>query len=279
MGCKCTTEEHGSEIISLDVNMAYNHSIPNGRPISNPKESNKALYEENYFNTNSKFGSVVINEDLAATAKSRSDIDRKILCEAIFKEINFARTKPIEYSKKIKNLKKSIYIDNNQYYFKINESSSFKLKIGPEAFDNCISFLKSQSPLKPFILCDDIKFDDFTYFSSQNRNSEVGTDTLLHECTSFQFLSDVIEKKIEQSKENYEIINFHYDKTTFSPELSVLSQIVDDTSSNYQRRMNIFNTKTDSVGINCIKINTHPSLYCIYLVFARSLSSNLDIIP
>ena len=108
MGCKCTTEEHGSEIISLDVNMAYNHSIPNGRPISNPKESNKALYEENYFNTNSKFGSVVINEDLAATAKSRSDIDRKILCEAIFKEINFARTKPIEYSKKIKNLKKNI---------------------------------------------------------------------------------------------------------------------------------------------------------------------------
>ena len=140
-------------------------------------------------------------------------------------------------------------------------------------------YLHAHSEITNWVVIDDIKFDDFTYFSSQNRNSEVGTDTLLHECTSFQFLSDVIEKKIEQCKENYEIINFHYDKTTFSPELSVLSQIVDDTSSNYQRRMNIFNTKTDSVGINCIKINTHPSLYCIYLVFARSLNSNLDIIP
>ena len=36
--------------------------------------------------------------------------------------------------------------------------------------------------------------------NQQNRNSEVGTDTLLHECTSFKFLSDVIEKKIEHIK-------------------------------------------------------------------------------
>lgn len=271
MGCKCSNDEHNSEVLSLDVNMAYNKTIPNGKCIEHLPIENKSLFEENNFGTSSKFGSANNNEDSATTAKSKNDLDRRILSEAIFKEINSARTNPREYIKKVKSYKSKIYNENNQYYFKISENSSIKLRSGQEAFDNCISFLDKQEPLKPLNLVDCVKLDDFSYFSN---NSNIATnDSLIDECTSLNFLSTVIENKIQEIKDKYEMINFHYDKNIFSPELSVISQIVDDTSSNYERRKNIFNSETDTIGINSIKINLRPSLYCIYLVFAKKIGS------
>lgn len=271
MGCKCTNEERNSEVLSLDVNMAYNKAIPNGKCIEHFHNENKSLFEENNFGTTSKFNSANNNEDSATTAKSQNDLDRRILCEAIFKEINSARVNPKEYIKKVKNYKTKIYNENNQFYFKISENSSIKLRSGQEAFDNCISFLERQEPLKPLNFVDCVKLDDFSYFIN---NTNIGTnDSLLEECTSLNFLSTAIENKIQEIKDKYEMINFHYDKNIFSPELSVISQIVDDTSSNYQRRKNIFSSETDTIGINSIKINLRPSLYCIYLVFAKKIES------
>ena len=164
MGCKCTNEERNSEVLSLDVNMAYNKAIPNGKCIEHFPNENKSLFEENNFGTTSKFNSANNNEDSATTAKSQNDLDRRILCEAIFKEINSARVNPKEYIKKVKKYKTKIYNENNQFYFKISENSSIKLRSGQEAFDNCISFLERQEPLKPLNFVDCVKLDDFSYF-------------------------------------------------------------------------------------------------------------------
>ena len=186
MGCKCTNEERNSEVLSLDVNMAYNKAIPNGKCIEHFPNENKSLFEENNFVTTSKFNSANNNEDSATTAKSQNDLDRRILCEAIFKEINSARVNPKEYIKKVKNYKTKIYNENNQFYFKISENSSIKLRSGQEAFDNCISFLERQEPLKPLNFVDCVKLDDFSYFI---HNTNIGTnDSLLEECTSLNFL-------------------------------------------------------------------------------------------
>ena len=267
MGCKCSSEEHSSEVLSLHDKMV--NTMPAEQSPEKANKFSRKLFEENAFTTPIKAHSVLNNEDTASTAKSQTDLDKRILCEAIFKEINTIRSNPKEYIKKVKQYKTRVYTVKDQTYFKISESSSIKLRSGTKAFDSCISFLRKQEPLEPLQFSDYVKLDDFSYFANSTLSN---SDNLMTECTSLNFLSGAIEKKIEECKTTFEIKNFHYDRTTFSPDLSMLSQVVDDTSSNYQRSKNIFDSSVDTIGINAIKINCKPNLYCIYLVFAKKFN-------
>ena len=82
MGCKCSAEEHLSEVASLNGQIENN---------SKRDEMEKDINNiPNPFKTPTKI-SPLINDDTATTAKSQSDIDRRLLCESILKEINDIR--------------------------------------------------------------------------------------------------------------------------------------------------------------------------------------------
>ena len=257
MGCKCSAEEHLSEVASLNGQIENN---------SKRDEMEKDINNiPNPFKTPTKI-SPLINDDTATTAKSQSDIDRRLLCESILKEINDIRMDPRSYIAKVKHYKENIYYKDGQSYLKIDESSSIKLKNGIKAFDDCISFLGMLKPMDSLQFSEFLTIKDFTSLSN--------SDNLISECSSVNFLSKAIDTKIEELKGIYDIKNFHYDKTTFSPSISVLSQIVDDSTFTHQRRNNIFDSSTDSIGISAIKINTKPNIYCIYLVFGKKIEDN-----
>ena len=153
MGCKCTAEEHSSEVASL------NGQIEN---ISKPDEMEKDINNiPNPFKTPTKI-TPMINDDTAATAKSQSDIDRRLLCESILKEINDIRMDPRSYIAKVKHYKENIYYKDGQSYLKIDESSSIKLRDGVKAFDDCISFLGSLKPMDSLQFSEFLKIEDFS---------------------------------------------------------------------------------------------------------------------
>ena len=139
MGCKCSSEEHSSEVLSLHDKMV--NTMPAEQSPEKANKFSRKLFEENAFTTPIKAHSVLNNEDTASTAKSQTDLDKRILCEAIFKEINTIRSNPKEYIKKVKQYKTRVYTVKDQTYFKISESSSIKLRSGTNAFDSCISVL------------------------------------------------------------------------------------------------------------------------------------------
>lgn len=182
-------------------------------------------------------------------------IDTKDLSECfppvlMLKEINFARTDPVEYSKKITSLKDTIIKNNDKTI------SNIVNKIKGEPFDKCIQYLLAISKrkrLKPLLMDENLKIP----FPVQN--------PLL--CVDKDYIKNIIMFKTGELEGRTKIIDFHYDICLSNPEISTMMQIIDDTNSNFQRRKNIFNPKAKSIGISegTIKDN----LSCYYLMFAE----------
>lgn len=180
-------------------------------------------------------------------SKDLSDCFPSVL---MLKEINLARTAPVEYSKKMESLK------DNIINTKLNSISSIVNRIKGEPFEKCIQYLLALSKrkmLKPLLMNENLKIP----FPVQN--------PLL--CVDKDYIKNIIMFKTEELEGSIKIIDFHYDICVSNPEISTMMQIIDDTNSNYQRRKNIFNPKAKSVGISegTIKDN----LSCYYLMFAE----------
>ena len=178
----------------------------------------------------------------------------------MLKEINFARTKPLEYINTIEKYKNNIISLNGKIYLKNDDNNQYlKLEKGKENFDNCIEFLKKKSEekisLNPLIMSEDLKLP---FPSSCPEN-----------CISPSYLKSVIIFKTSEIGNKIEILDFHYDISSNNDiEISTMMQIVDDTNDcSFQRRKNIFNPKAKFIGITQGNINEHLS--CYYLMFGH----------
>ena len=178
---------------------------------------------------------------------------------AMLKQINKARTDPLSYISTVEKYKQYIKTKNNRSYLYINGKKGLNIKLykGKEAFDNCINFLKivakRKKRLTPLIMKEELKIP-FPVNSKDN-------------CVDRDFLRNVLQFKTEENKNEFNIIDFHYDIGYDDVEVSTMLQIVDDTNSNYQRRRNIFNEKAKYVGIT--EGNISINIKCYYLLFAN----------
>jgi hypothetical protein len=149
------------------------------------------------------------------------------------------------------NGKEYLKIDDNNHYIKLNK--------GKENFDNCIEFLKEKSKsklkLNNLIMSEDLKVP---FPSSCPEN-----------CISQNYLQSVLIFKTSEIGNKINILDFHYDiSISNNIELSTMMQIVDDTDDcTFQRRKNIFNSKSKFVGITQGNIN--EDLSCYYLMFGE----------
>ena len=223
-------------------------------------------------NTNSKFTMAEIkqihNEKSLKNVKTRGrrgSLSNVIQLQdfpsnKMLKEINFARKKPLEYISIIVKYKKNIINLNGKEYLKIDDNNNnIKLNKGKENFDNCIEFLKEKLKkklkLNNLIMSEDLKVP---FPSSCPEN-----------CISQNYLQSVLIFKTSEIGNKINILDFHYDiSISNNIELSTMMQIVDDTDDcTFQRRKNIFNSKSKFVGITQGNIN--EDLSCYYLMFGE----------
>ena len=170
------------------------------------------------------------------------------------KEINYARTNPQSYIPKIKKLMRSIHNTPNGLCLRVDQRINIKLLTGRRAFESCIKFLEKQRALQPLFSKDEIAID----FPFERPDL----------CDNQFYLTQMLDKKKQELKnENMKIVNFHYDLIIPNPELSVLMQLIDDTNSKYQRRLNIFNEDAKYIGISIGKKS--EGVICFYSLFAK----------
>ena len=169
-------------------------------------------------------------------------------------EINEARTSPSTFKNKLYKYAKYIHQVNGTFYIKADEHNNIKLFQGMKSFEECDMFLSNQRPLYPLTLKNEfnLQFPD--------SNAKI--------CDKGNYLTKALTKKTIELKEyNYIITNFHYDISIGNPELSVLLQVVDDTNSKTQRRLNIFSNITKYIGITVGHLK--DGLFCFYFVFGK----------
>jgi hypothetical protein len=178
----------------------------------------------------------------------------------MLKEINEVRTNPAKYADKINKYISRIkcYDDlsdlHKKFYFQVDENVKINLIKGVEAFEKCISQLKSSQPiLRPLEYSEDLCFPFPSEKPEISSQKEYLTETF-------------IKMSREIKNKDMNISGFHYDNNINDAEISTILQIVDDNNSRGQRRSHILDKDAKYVGINIGKIK--PGLFCIYLLFA-----------
>lgn len=188
--------------------------------------------------------------------ENNSDNDSlQLLRMGLYKEINTARKAPWTYIDKVIQYKERIYLNNNHSYIKVNDEININLCKGMVSFDNCIKFLSQTTSKPPFILLEELSLP----FQIANPES----------CMTQAYLMKVLtQKSLELKAKDIEIVNFHYDKCIKDYEFFTMMQIVDDTNSRGQRRMNIFSMQAKYIGITCRLIE--DNVFCFYFLFAKN---------
>ncbi|MCQ2821284.1 MAG: hypothetical protein MJ252_28830 [archaeon] len=279
MGCECVGKNNKSELILNDLNLDLNQknkvlsdkrfvypenkdlniSSDNINLIKHSNESDCENYKSSKkdssfvkcIDSSTKMNTVqpIQHSITILTANKIENFKRRLL-----KEINNARENPQSFIPKVKKLMGNITVNSNGIYLKVDSKINIKLLTGKKAFESCLSFLQKQNILDPLFLKDETALD----FPFDRPDI----------CDDHDYLTKVLDKKKKELKsEELEIVNFHYDLVIPNPELSVLLQIVDDTNSMYQRRLNIFNEDAKYIGISMGKKT--EGIICFYLLFAK----------
>lgn len=275
MGCDCVLNSNQSELGMHDMNLDLNNSQNNNNKII--KHSHSQIYSpsSNYPNKNnfligSQENSFQKGIDSSTKMNSGQPLNQQIqhtitiftsskiesFKQRLLKEINNARENPKSFIPKVKQLMNNITIKSNQIYLKVDYKTNIKLLTGRKAFEDCINYLNKQKPKNPLFLKDELSLN-FPFESPL-------------ECENENILTKMLTEKDKEIKKEYmQIINFHYDVVIPNPELSVILQIIDDTNSKYQRRLNIFNEDATYIGISIGK--KAEGIICFYLLFARDM--------
>jgi uncharacterized coiled-coil protein SlyX len=177
----------------------------------------------------------------------------------LINEINFARTNPRAYSKKIKNhmkyLTEKVDSERNDvsYYYKKPNYPKIFMHTGEPAFHNCIKILNEAYPMPPLEFNEDLVIKVPQLVSEMNDK-----DTLL---------KLILNKKIELKVLNkYRRFGFHYDNGALDGEVSTILQLVDDNNTNGSRRQNLLNSQLRYMGVSLGKIKSDR--FYIYMTFA-----------
>ena len=217
----------------------------------------KKTKDQNY-STKERFTKTDTHQS-SGTIRKKSTLSGIFPSTAMLREINQARTDPLSYIEKIERLKQFVVTKNNHSFLLINNANhiNINLKKGITTFDNCIEFLKQQSQqkckLSPLIMKEELKIP------FPINSPEISTNQ--------DYIRNIIQFKTEENRDNFKIIDFHYDICYNNVEVSTLLQIIDDTNSNYQRRKNIFNPSAKFIGIS--EGTIFDNMRCYYLLFAE----------
>jgi hypothetical protein len=178
-------------------------------------------------------------------------------------EINFARTKPLKYSEKIKTHIDYIFIKPESesqkifYYYFYNKNLNFpkvNLMNGANSFMDCVEILHNTQSMLPLQLNKEIEIDIPSNFEESNQRNSI-------------IVKLVLKKKQELFKEQkIKEFNFHYDLGALNAEISTILQLVDDNNSLGIRRGNLLNPIYKYIGVSIKKVQNKQ--YYIFLSFA-----------
>ena len=193
-----------------------------------------------------------------------------IFAKTVLEELNFARTSPQSYSKKIEKIVKENFDEYDPYTIYINNYAA-QLKEGRNAFLDAIQFMRKQKPLNPLRTVEGIK----------KSAEDLVSIVILHDGnTDDQFFNNKLDDiKTRMNKYGAAVgdLNEIIDYGTFDPEFVVLSFIVCDGDSYRPEREAIFNSKSKYVGISsCL---TPSDKICSVLNFAEFFYQKGDLIP
>ncbi len=136
------------------------------------------------------------------------------------------------------------------FLFEYEGCPKISLSRGKEAFEECITLLKSSKELPPLILCDKLKVEvpeNFTHWVKKD------------------IVKDLIAQKKEETKNKYNVHQFHYDIGGLNPFISAILQITDDNLTfNCTRRNNILDPDFDSVGLDHFTLGKKMCIYCLF---------------
>ena len=244
MGCQCSINKNNDIIKEQLLNHETNSNKSNLKNLNN--FSNNLSNNENTIDTN-------FSRDFSKKSAFQNNMT---LIYQMFENINKIRTNPMSMIEKIEMYKSKIFKKDNQILIDCGNKVYSLLNKGEIIFNDCIKCLYSQKSLEPLELNNNLKIE----INLENIKKDV-------DYTSFEFIEQIFKKKFEETKNNCNILGFHYDICNNNTELSSILQIVDDTGNNFSRRKNILNEKARFVGISFVNIKRN--LFCYYLVFAN----------
>ena len=131
---------------------------------------------------------------------------------------------------------------------------------GPDAFEDAIQFLKSQKPVDPLELNENLKS------ACKDHAIDIGEKGLTsHEGTNTKNISERLEKYCEWDGACSESIDFGFKLA----ENIIINLLVDDGVSNRYQRLNIFNGKFKYIGIG---VGTHREYgICVVIGYAMNI--------
>lgn len=299
MGCRCSDSIQVPENYKerdLTANNKYDINIINNSHInescqqqdiqvgvSQGRKSESLLKQDTFTNQNTKSTFPKNNGDtkLIGSFKHFSQETNQCSCvqqcessvmkinalnHALFNELNSIRTNPKSYILKLAKYMNNIIVKDNKCLLCIGNEIYISLQSGYAAFEDAIAFLSTAKQVEPLEFVNELKID---FDIDEDKLTQPQGDSI----TSLDFIKSALTKKTQQLKGIYDIMGFHYDKSTDCAETSAILQIVDDTNSNYVRRHNIMESKVKYIGINscCIRDN----VYCFFIIFATKKENSI----
>jgi hypothetical protein len=168
--------------------------------------------------------------------------------------INEARSNPVEFSTIVKEYKNLIHLDiNNKPFIEIKDKSLQRINLikGEAAFDDLVASLHSILPLSPFNYKNELELSIDTENGSKREK-----------------ITELLSKQSQDLASEYKSFGFHLDSDVKDPELSVILQLVDDSSFKGLRRNNLLSYNFNCIGISHTDLNNTDKFY-VYLVFAK----------
>jgi hypothetical protein len=172
---------------------------------------------------------------------------------SLFELINEARSYPLEFIDRIKEYKAYIKTENNKPFIEIKEKMLQRINLikGEAAFDDLIATLHSILPLQPYVYKEEL---------------EIPIDK--ENVTKREKLTELLSKQSKDLADKFKSFSFHLDSDVKDPELSLILQLVDDSSFKGRRRSNLLSHNFNCIGITTTDISNDNKFY-VYLVFAQ----------
>ena len=168
--------------------------------------------------------------------------------------INEARSNPVQFTTLVNEYKNLINRDNNNKPFiEIKDKSIQRINLikGEAAFDDLVASLYSILPLPPF-----------------NYKNELELSIDKENGSKREKITELLKKQSQDLSSEYNSFGFHLDSDAKDPELSLILQLVDDSSFKGLRRKNLLSYNFECIGISHTDLKSSDKFY-VYLVFAK----------
>lgn len=172
------------------------------------------------------------------------------IASSLIDEINFLRTNPLAFAKKIQTYTEMIQHSNCQGYYITINSSTILLSKGKEPFTKAVEYLNTVQPLNAL---------------------ECDSDLVIHvSCDGGLVDDEVVEKEIALLKEKksgkYKEMGWIKDKNVSNAEFVAVYNFVDLYSEQGWKRKMMLNEKATKIGVSCFKMDDN-GVFCYIIMF------------